>query len=357
MKNSKLIYCVVLLSFILFFSTTYKSSASLNFSDFINVSNQKNDTVVGIMFYNVENLFDTYKDSLKNDEEFLPSSSRRWTYKRMKQKFTNLSRVILNAGGWNLPVIIGLCEVENSLVLNLFLKETGLYDLEYRFIHYDSPDQRGIDVALLYRRNNFKILESKPYNVDMGVGERPTRDILYVKGLLLNTDTLHLLVNHWPSRLGGTVASSPKREISAHTAKKISDSIQFYNHNAKIIIMGDFNEAPDNIMMTEILRAGKKNDTLKFINLALHAEGAQGTIKYQHQWSIFDQIIVSKSLMNDTSKIKIHKPVQKIISLPFLFEADPAFGGQRLFRTYSGFKYTGGFSDHLPVWIDLSVKR
>ena len=320
-----------------------------------NSSFQNNDTIVGIMFYNVENMFDIYDDSLKNDSEFLPTGSRRWTYKRMKQKFTNISRVILNAGGWNLPVIVGLCEVENDNVLTSFLFETGLFNLGYRFIHYESRDERGIDVALLYKKACFSVIESRPVVVNLGVDGRPTRDILYVKGLLLETDTIHLLVNHWPSRLGGAITSAPRRENAAETAKNICDSILFYNNYAKIIIMGDFNEDPDTQLMTEILGAGKKTDTLNFINLARHSEGYQGTIKYQHAWSIFDQIIVSKSLLNDSSKIRLKKPVQKIISLPFLFEPDPTFGGQRLFRTYTGFKYTGGFSDHLPVWIDLVV--
>jgi endonuclease/exonuclease/phosphatase family metal-dependent hydrolase len=121
--------------------------------------------------------------------------------------------------------------------------------------------------------------------------------------------------------------------------------------------MGDFNEDPNTKIMYDILGAGKKNDTLKFINLALHAEGFQGTIKYQNTWSIFDQIIVSKNLVNNSSDLRLKKPVQTIISLPFLFEPDPTYGGYRLFRTYSGFKYTGGFSDHLPVWTELIVKK
>jgi len=350
MKIFKIYYKIIILLIIIIFSS-YKT---IPFST--ESSNSKNDTIVGIMFYNVENMFDIYEDSLKNDKEFLPSGSRRWTYKRMKQKFTNISRVILNAGGWNLPVIVGLCEVENSFVLNSFLYETGLYNLGYRYVHYESPDERGIDVALIYKKKCFEVIDSQPYMVDLSSFKHFTRDILYVKGVLLEKDTLHLLVNHWPSRLGGAIASSPRREIAANTAKKICDSILFYNVNANIIIMGDFNEDPDTRIMTEIIDAGKKNDTLKFVNLARHAEGYQGTIKYQHTWSIFDQIIVSQSLLNDSSKIKVRKPVMTIISLPFLFEADPTYGGQRLFRTYSGYKYTGGFSDHLPVWIDLVVK-
>ncbi|MCL2072576.1 MAG: endonuclease [Marinilabiliaceae bacterium] len=333
---------------IIFFSYKIAPSSTEN-------KHSQKDTIVGIMFYNVENLFDVYKDSLKNDEEFLPSGSRRWTYKRMKEKFTNFNRVILNAGGWNPPVIIGLCEVENAWVLNALLRETGLYGLGYRYIHYDSPDNRGIDAAMLYKRDCFNVIESRPFEVVLGKEERPTRDILYVKGTLFQRDTLHILVNHWPSRWGGTLASEPRRIDAAKVAKSICDSLMMHLNNPKIILMGDFNDDPDSYVMSKILGAGKKDDTLKFVNLALHAEGAQGTIKYQHTWSIFDQMIVSRALLNDTANIRINKPVQRIVSLPFLFESDPVYGGQRLFRTYYGFKYTGGFSDHLPVWIDLYV--
>ena len=343
MKNYWVVLLLVVLLFPAFVFTPFSTNSTV----------QNNDSIVGIMFYNVENMFDTYHDSLKNDSEYTPTGSRRWTYKRLKQKFTNISRVILNAGGWNMPVIVGLCEVENDRVLNSFLYESGLYNLGYRFIHYDSQDERGIDVALLYKQDSYNVIESRPVKVDLGKSERPTRDILYVKGLLLEKDTLHILINHWPSRLGGAIASSPKREITAKTAKNICDSLLLYNINAKIIIMGDFNEDPDTQIMTDILGAGKKTDSFNLVNLALYSEGFQGTIKYQYTWSIFDQIIVSKSLLDESSKIRMNKPTQTIISLPFLLESDPTYSGQRPFRTYSGYKYVGGFSDHLPVWAEL----
>ena len=309
------------------------------------------------MFYNVENLFDIKDDSLKNDEEFLPTSPRRWTYNRMKQKFTNISRVILNAGGWNLPVIVGLCEVENSWVLSSLLHETGLYGLGYRYIHYESPDERGIDVAMLYKSDCFKVIDSNPHFVDFGENERPTRDILYVKGVLMEIDTLHVFVNHWPSRLGGTIATNPKRGMAAMTLKSVCDSIISSVPDAKIIIMGDLNEEANSELITEILDAGKFDSKCQFVNLALHATGNEGTLKYQHSWSVFDQIIVSRPLFDKTSPIKLKEPVLNIIALPFLLESDPTYGGQRPFRTYSGFRYTGGFSDHLPVLIELVRER
>ena len=316
---------------------------------------QKEDSIVGIMFYNVENLFDIQDDSLKNDEEFLPVAPRRWTYSRMKQKFTNISRVILNAGGWNLPVIIGLCEVENSWVLSSLLYETGLYGLGYRYVHHESPDERGIDVAMFYRTNHFSVINSTSYVVDFGENDRPTRDILYVKGILKETDTLHLFVNHWPSRLGGAIATHPKREKAAMTLKSVCDSIMSVIPDAKIIIMGDFNEEAKSEIIRDKINAGDKDDELPFVNLALHAKGAEGTLKYQQTWSVFDQIIVSGSLLNNKSSIRLKEPVQHIIALPFLLEHDPVYGGQRPFRTYSGFRYIGGFSDHLPVLIELEI--
>ena len=274
----------------------------------------------------------------------------------MKQKFTNISRVILNAGGWNLPVIVGLCEVENSWVLSSLLNETGLYGLGYRYIHHESPDERGIDVAMLYKSDCFKVLNSSSHYVDFGKNERPTRDILYVKGVLMETDTLHVFVNHWPSRLGGTIATNPKREIAATTLKLVCDSIITSVPDAKIIIMGDLNEEANSELIAKILDAGKADSKCGFINLALHATGNEGTLKYQHTWSVFDQIIVSRSLLDKTSKVKLKEPVLNIIALPFLLEPDPTYGGQRPFRTYSGFRYIGGFSDHLPVLIELLIE-
>lgn len=313
------------------------------------------DSVASIMFYNVENFFDVKNDSLKNDEEFLPDGLRRWTYWRMKQKMLRINRVILNAGGWNPPVIVGLCEVENSWVLTTMIWETGLSNLGYRVVHFESPDERGIDVALLYRHSRFEVVASKPLQVNLGANERPTRDILYVKGVVDKTDTLHILVNHWPSRLGGAIASHWKRKTAASVVKRITDSIYYSNPKALMVIMGDFNESPESELFLDVIDAGKLEDNGVLVNPALYLKKGSGTLKYKQDWDVFDQIIVSRAFFEDVSKIKIESPQLRIIDLPFLFEQDLTYGGMRPYRTYSGFKYAGGFSDHLPVWIDLEI--
>ncbi len=316
----------------------------------------KHDSIAGIMFYNVENLFDVKDDSLKNDNEFLPDGVRRWTYSRMKQKMSRISRVILNAGGWNPPVLVGLCEIENRWVVSNLIYETGLNNLGYRLEHFESPDERGIDVALLYRHTRFKVTKSRPIKVDFGPHERPTRDILYVKGILDRTDTLHIFVNHWPSRLGGAMASHWKRKEAANVVRKTTDSILVINPNALIVIMGDFNEHPESEIFTDVLGAGKLEDEGKLVNPSLYLKKGIGTIKHQQTWLVFDQIIISRYFFNPNSLVRMQKPTLRIVDFPFLVERDPTYGGLRLFRTYSGFKYIDGFSDHFPVWIDLSVK-
>lgn len=319
------------------------------------IGNSTADSIAGIMFYNVENFFDVKDDSLKNDEEFLPNSIRRWSYYRMMQKMNNICKVILNAGGWNPPVLIGLCEVENQWVLSTMIWETGLNNLGYRVVHFDSPDERGIDVAMLYRYQRFKLISAQPIRVNLGENERPTRDVLYVKGILDQADTLHVLVNHWPSRFGGATSSKWKRKVAANVVKRVADSIFVANPKALMVVMGDFNENPESELFRDVIMVGKLDDSKALINPAFYLKKGVGTLKYQQQWDVFDQIIVSRTLLNGNSQIKMDKPHLRIVDLPFLLEMDTNFGGVRPFRTYIGFKYHGGYSDHLPVWIDLIV--
>lgn len=314
-------------------------------------------SLAGVMFYNVENLFDVKDDSLKSDEEFLPDGPRRWSYTRMKHKMTAVARVILNAGEWHPPVLVGLCEVENQWVVSNLIWETGLNNLGYRYVHFESPDERGIDVALLYRGSRFKVLKAYPVAIDLGEKSRPTRDVLYVKGLLDKTDTLHVLVNHWPSRLGGVTASHWKREVAANTVKQITDSVFQSNPRALLLLMGDFNETSDSELFMEVLQAGSIDTAQPLINTASALRKNRGTLKHQQTWSIFDHIVLSRSLVDGSSAIQLKDSVMRIIDLPFLLESDEVYGGFRPFRTYRGFKYQNGFSDHLPVWINLVVKR
>ncbi|MDK2841660.1 MAG: hypothetical protein PWQ17_1165 [Anaerophaga sp.] len=311
-----------------------------------------------ILFYNVENLFNPAKNEGKLDDEFLPDGPRHWTHSRKREKQVNISRVILFSGKWNPPVLVGLCEVEDRDVLNELIWETGLDRFNYSVVHFESRDRRGIDVALLYRRDRFSVLDAFPLAVEMPENSRPTRDILYVSGVLDNSDTLHIMVNHWPSRWGGEGTTLSKRMIAARTLKNICDSILSDAAGAKIIVMGDFNDNPWNESMRLISRKPSENGE-GLVNLACNIAGdVPGTIKHRHEWNCFDQILVSESLLkslNDSS-YAVTDSVMHVVTAPFLLEDDPGFPGSRPFRTYAGYSYLGGFSDHLPVMVELKKR-
>jgi len=304
---------------------------------------------LGIMFYNVENLFDTRNDSLKNDEEFLPIGNKHWNYNRYNQKLKNISRVIYESGGWEMPVLIGLCEIENKKVINDLIWKTGLNNQDYHSIHFESPDKRGIDVALLYRNKIFTPIESVPINVNLGKNSRPTRDILYVFGLLKDTIPLHVFIVHFPSRYGGVMESKSKRITAAKTLNDTIRNIFNLNPNANMIIMGDFNDNPEDESIQKLV----SNTALK--NLSQTPETinkSQGTLKYKFEWDTFDQFFISKNLLDSNATIHT-KSDCKILDFKFLLEKDKAYTGYKPFRTYIGYKYNNGFSDHLPIWITL----
>ncbi|KOH43057.1 endonuclease/exonuclease/phosphatase family protein [Sunxiuqinia dokdonensis] len=309
---------------------------------------------IHILFYNVENLFDTQDDPASLDEEFLPDGDRRWNDFRFYQKLKQLSKVILSSAGFEPPEIIGLCEVENRFVLEKLLDATPLKGQAYAIVHKDSPDERGIDVALLYRTDRLVPLS---YQYIPVLNERSevesTREILHATFLLPGEDTLHVFFNHWPSRYGGQTESEPKRMQAARALKKAISEVRADYPSAKIVIMGDLNDQPQNRSLTEGLEAVAADDANvdgELVNLS--AEWQQGTIKYRQTWTVFDQIIVSDHLLKGEgwhTRPENAAPV----SLPFLLEPDAKFKGQKLKRTYVGFKYHGGFSDHLPVLLKL----
>jgi exonuclease III len=308
-----------------------------------------------IMFYNVENLFDPANDSLTNDEDFTPDGKNRWTNTRMYAKLNNTAKVIIAVGEGNMPVLVGLCEIENRIVLNKLVYNTPLKSSHYGVAHFESPDPRGIDVALLYRKNCFKVLTQRalPINFD-GEKTAHTRDILYVKGILHQSDTLHVFVNHWPSKYGGVAASLPKRKAVGHILRTFTDSIQ-QQAKSNIIIMGDLNDTPEDESVATSLGAciSKEPCTTNLINLMgpLLSDASIGTHKYGGHWSIIDQFIVSTSLMNNTRGWHIQEA--HVYKASFLLKPDKNRSGHTPFRTFLGFKYEGGFSDHLPIYADL----
>jgi hypothetical protein len=308
------------------------------------------------MFYNVENLFDTQNDPEKNDEEFLPDGNRRWTNTRFLQKINHISQVIVAAGEGDYPSVIGLSEIENQDVLESLLFHTSLGKLDYQVIHKESPDNRGIDVAFLYRKTRFKPLFFEAVPVKNTKDDKfKTRDILYVKGLI-GSDTIHFFVNHWPSKSGGIGATKPLRALAASTLRLKTDSLLNLNKNCNIIIMGDFNDTPSDVSVKDVLGAKSPNEinsSNALYNLAIPlAIKGKGTNKFQGKWSLIDQIIVSGNLLNG-NRLKTSTGLFQIFSPDFLLENDETYLGKKPFRTYSGFKYNGGFSDHLPVLLDL----
>jgi exonuclease III len=255
--------------------------------------------------------------------------------------------------------VIGFCEIENRFVLNKLIYETPLKSFDYEIIHADSPDRRGIDVAFLYRQSRFEPLYYYPIPIHFpdNPGSK-TRDILYVKGILNKADTVHFFVNHWPSRYGGYEDSKPRRLFVASVLRNIVDSILSVNHHPNIIIMGDFNDEPWDESIRDVLKA--KTDTTSLnademiALMGLFKKNMSiGTNKFQAEWSVIDQFIVSGNLLSGGSSLRVSNQGAKIYDKSFLLEKDETHLGMKLNRTFVGPVYHGGFSDHLPVYLDL----
>ncbi len=310
-----------------------------------------------VMFYNAENFFDITDDPEKADEDFLPSSTHFWTFARYREKQRHLAQVISAVGGWETPALVGLCEVENDSVIYALTHFSPLRELGYRFVVTNSPDRRGIDVALLYQRDKFRLIRSVSHRVSL---PRPTRDILHVSGRVISGDTLDVFVCHFPSRLGGEKETEQLRQTVALTLKSKTDSVLRVRKNPAIVMMGDFNDYPDCESLNLHLGAKSPADSSAYYaNLMYPLLGKEGvgSHKFEAEWGILDQIIVNRSLFSDKSNVRVKQPVGNIFSDQFLLEEDTKYGGKRPFRTYTGFKYTGGYSDHLPVYIDLIIRE
>jgi hypothetical protein len=312
-----------------------------------------------IMFYNCENLFDCIDDTLKNDEEFLPDGKRYWTKGKYYDKLNHISQVITAVGGWLPPELVGLCEIENYKTLHDLTHNSPLYRAEYKIIHKESPDNRGIDVALLYQPKSYKPIHSQFIGIQFpNEPKKHTRDILYSKGVLHQTDTLHVFVNHWPSRWGGELESEEYRIFVASVLKKHTDSLCAANNKPNIIIMGDFNDEPTNRSINVVLGAKMKATEFshnQLYNLTTLSNEPQqtGTLKYQGNWSVIDQFIISGNLLVQDAELYTTSNNITIFNAPFLLERDDAYLGYKPFRTFVGYKYNGGYSDHLPVFFDL----
>jgi len=333
---------------------------------------------VRLLFWNVENLFDYRDDTTSQDEEFTSRGTMHWTYSKLRVKLSRVAKTMLAAGEWEPPGIIGLCEIENRYVLDKLVFESPLKPFLYRVIHRDSPDPRGIDVALLYREAVFTPLHSRWLSVHFPFDPASrTRDILYVKGVLLDTDTVHLFVNHWPSRRGGEKASAPRREFVASVLRTIADSIlhadtRFGIRDMRdedresridypfIVIMGDFNDEPENESIYRVLQAKHPDSVatpLDLVNLMRPMVHREGSHKFREHWGLLDQFIISGAFLLPGSKLRIDPASASIFRPDFLLEEDQKYLGQKPKRTYLGPRYRGGVSDHLPVVVEIKKLR
>jgi len=329
----------------------------------VSVTGIVSQTPFRVMFYNVENLFDTKDDSLKDDNDFLPEGFMHWTPWKYWEKLRSITRVITAVGGMQSPALVGLCEVENDSVIFDLTQRSPLRVQEYAYVVSDSPDERGIDVALLYQRHQFRLLESREYEIRSDTrNNHPTRNILHAVGKLINGDTLDVFVCHFPSRSDGERETEPLRIAAAALLRKKTDSLFLTRKDTHILIMGDFNDHPDNKSLSRTLRAQRVSALPAkkgLYNLFYHRmkEHDFGSYKYQGRWEVFDQFIVSGNLLMESNSICIKENKAHLFKAAFLLEEDVRYFGKKPFRTHLGPRYLGGFSDHLPVYTDLIVRQ
>lgn len=312
-----------------------------------------------VMSYNVENLFDTNDNPDKNDNDFLPTGNRHWTRGRYYHKLQQIAKVISAAGEWSTPALVGLCEVENDSVLIHLLNRTPLKMQQYHYCMTHGADTRGINTALLYQRDKFGYIGSQEHPVVFTHKQhKHTRNILHVWGKVLTSDTLDVFVCHLPSRYGGEKESETSRFDAARTLRNLCDSLMQVRTTPQLLIMGDFNDTPENPSITQVLSAqpfNTKSDPFTLYNLFADQRTLNfpGTHKYQGEWSQLDQIIVSGNLINKESHMHVIPESIRIFTPEFLFIKDKTWHGERPARTYYGFKYEGGYSDHLPLITDF----
>lgn len=307
-----------------------------------------------VAFYNVENLFDLEDESGKNDDEFTPDGDKNWDRTKYRKKLADISRVISGINEGDLPEIVGLCEVENESVVTDLVQTGLLANGNYQVIHFESPDFRGIDCAVVYRPDEFRVLDYVAVPVYFeGSTDFKTRDILYVKGRTRNREELHLFVNHWPSRIGGVEKTEPKRVAAARILKEKIDSLMEADNRARIIILGDMNDEPDNRSLQEVLGAKAPSDAnAMLVNLMFpEDEKGKGTYNYRGTWNMLDNVIVSRNLL-DEKGFRCMEQQGHIFHEEWMEDVGRE-GDIFPRRTYKGPNYNGGVSDHFPVYFRL----
>lgn len=351
MKNSKSLACLIAAMFLSLYLTS-------------EIAAQAEYRVACFGFYNLENLFDTLDTPDKHDSEFLPNGSNNYTGQVYREKLTNLSRVISELGTEMTPdgvAILGVAEIECRSVLEDLVKMPAIKSRNYQIVHEESPDARGIDVGLLYNPKYFKEISHRTLPVNfLEEGDKiyHSRDVLYVKGILGGKDTLHIFVNHWPSRRGGA-SSIPKRSHAARQAKNVIDSIMAQNPKAKIFLTGDLNDDPVDPSVKDVLGAKRKTKEVEpgglYNPMWDKYKKGDGTLTWNAAWNLFDQTIVSYGFLDKKQDgYFFHKA--EVYRKAYLLNKEGRFKGQP-YRTYSFGTYIGGFSDHLPVYAFFLQKK
>lgn len=320
---------------------------------------QKKYKIAGVGFYNLENLFDTENDTLINDEEFLPDGARTWTPERYQEKLANMAHGISQIGLPDLKnglSVLGVSEIENRKVLEDLVIQPAIKDRNYQIIHYNSPDPRGVDVAFLYNPKHFIPIVSKPIPLIIFDDEvrRYTRDVLYIKGLL-DHDTIHVMVNHWPSRGGGEAKTAPSRNKGAKLCRNVVDSLLAITPDAKIFVMGDLNDDPTNESLKSYLRTVSNikdvHKTGMFNPYEDMYRRGQGSNAYRDSWSLFDQIVISEGVTKPKNNGYYYFKAN-VFNKDFLIQKTGQYKGYP-FRTFSGDTYQSGYSDHFPSYVYL----
>lgn len=314
---------------------------------------KKKNNIYTVAFYNLENLFDTIKTPDVLDRDFTPKGFKQWSEKRYKSKLVKLAKTIAGIGldtSHYKPILIGVAEVENKKVVQDLIATGPLKDIDYGIVHYDSPDERGIDTALIYLKSNFEVLSSKPITllIDNINGERDTtRDILYVHGKF-NEEEVHVFVNHWPSRRDGRISTDYKRIRAAEILKEYMLKIEETYNSPNYIIMGDFNDGPSTPSIQELMKSGSLYNPMEKL-----LSPTKGSANYKGKWSLFDQIFLSHNFLNFEKGTHSFSDAY-IYDQKFLTQFKGKYKGTP-YRTYAGKKYIGGYSDHFPVYIQLKL--
>ena len=296
-----------------------------------------------ILWYNVENLFHPTDDTIPGDDEFTPEGVRHWTIYRYRKKVTSIAKVIVAAGQWDPPDLVGMCEIEGAAVLEDLVRHPILEPYGYRFIHRDGPDRRGMDVACLYREKRITLAGWNTYAPPVAPGMRPTRDILHVWMSVGAKDTMDLFLVHLISKYSGAGATAEARKNQARGLVRLADSIRNRRPHGLIILAGDFNEEYAGYSLEPVRTSLVGNDSIRKIGLS----GGEGTYRYRGTWSHIDQFMI-------TGQAQRYRVSGSILALQALIIPDGSYGGMKPARTYEGFQYRGGVSDHLPILLDIT---